>query len=377
MSSEERKSVIHRKAASAREDFDARAMSPSKALRLSLEKCGDRLFGLALTVGTLEQRRLSHAALKEETGDDNLILLLDGQGGARGAALFDLQFAQGLVEVQTMGRVRPGAAPERPLTGTDAAIAAPLVDAVLDGVDRKLEEAMPGHRTLDFRFGDRVGDARGLLLALEAAEFELFRLTVDIGGGAKTGILTLILPAVVLARPEAGTGEAGEGADFDLGELAMQVPVTLDAVLDRVQLSLAEVCALKPGMRLPVNAAAIGRTDLVAASGHVAAQARLGQMNGMRAVRLNGAGGEDAPQPAPGRAQAAPPQAEAPMAKQADGIGAQDAPELASLSATNPPTLTDLPDLPDLPAAGTGALPDLPDLPGGGLPDLSALADLD
>ncbi|MGR3312175.1 FliM/FliN family flagellar motor switch protein [Roseovarius indicus] len=372
MSSEERKSVIHRKALSAREDFDARAMSPSKALRLSLEKCGDRLFSLALTVATLEQRRLTHAQLKEEAGKDDLILLLDGQGGARGAALLDLQFAQALVEVQTTGRVRPGAAAERPMTGTDAAIAAPLVDAMLAGFDEKLDEAAPGHRPIAFRYGDRVGDARGLLLALEAADFELFRMTVDIGGGAKTGILTLILPASVLARPDPATGEAGEAADFDLGDLAMQVPVTLDAVLDRVQLSLAEVCALKPGMRLPVRASAIGKTELVAASGHVAAQVRLGQMNGMRAVRLNGAGGDDAP-PAPGaRAQATPDPPDMPLP---DPGGAPEFPDLASLSSTDPPTLTGLQ---DLPSAEIGALPDLPDLPGaGGLSDLPALADLE
>ncbi|WP_422025132.1 FliM/FliN family flagellar motor switch protein [Roseovarius sp.] len=370
MSGEERNSVIHRKAASAREDFDARAMSPSKALRLSLEKCGDRLFRLALTVGTLEQRRLTHAAVKEEVGADTLILLLDGQGGARGAALLDLQFAQALVEVQTMGRVRPGAAPDRPLTGTDAAIAAPLVDAMLTGFDDTLAEAETGHRPLGFRFGDRVGDARGLLLALEAADYELFRLTVDIGGGARTGILSLILPAAVLARPEPGSGEAGEGAAFDLGQLAMQMPVTLDAVLDRVQLSLAEVCALQPGMTLPVGTSAIGRTELVA-SGHVAAQGRLGQMNGMRAVRLTGAGEEAAPP------RATPEPALAPTPPDPDP--APGFPDLSGLAASEPPTLTALPDLPDLPATG-GGLPDLPDLPGeggdGGLPDLPALADL-
>lgn len=379
MSSEERKSVIHRKAASAREDFDARAMSPSKALRLSLEKCGDRLFQLALIVATLEQRRLAHAAVKDAVGADTLILLLDGEGGARGAALLDLQFAQSLVEVQTMGRVRPGAAPDRPLTGTDAAIAAPLVDAMLAGFDEKMGEAVAGYRPIAFRFGDRVGDARGLLLALEAADFDLFRLTVDIGGGAKTGILTLILPAAALARPEPGAGETGEGASFDLGDLAMQVPVTLDAVLDRVQLSLAEVCALKPGMTLPVASAAIGRTELVAASGHVAAQARLGQMNGMRAVRLSGAG-EDGGRAGPGTAQAVgdPVKADVPP-EQVAGM-----PDLAGLAASEPPTLTALPDLPDLSglSAAGGALPGLPDLPGdgaggGGLPEIPSLADLE
>ncbi len=48
-------SIIHRKARVGREGFDARAMSPSKALRLSLAKSAETLFELALSVITVEQ----------------------------------------------------------------------------------------------------------------------------------------------------------------------------------------------------------------------------------------------------------------------------------------------------------------------------------
>ena len=126
MSFEESNSVIYKKARHAREDFDARAMSPAKALRLAIEKCGDRLFRLALTVCAVEQRGLTHGALKAECSDDCLILLLDGPGGARGSILLDRHFTQALVEVQTMGSVRPGEAVARPFTGTDAARAMAL-----------------------------------------------------------------------------------------------------------------------------------------------------------------------------------------------------------------------------------------------------------
>ncbi len=284
-------SVIQRKARNAREDFDARAMSPAKALRLSLEKSSDRLFALAVTVGTVEQRRLPHAALRQEAGSDNLILLLDGPKGERGAALIDGQFVQALLEVQTMGAVRPGPAAERPFTGTDAAIAAPLAEAMLEEFDVRMEEADARLAPGRFRFGDRVADARALMLALEAPEFELFRFTLDIASGAKTGVMSLVLPQAVLhrAEPPSVTGGKREGA-VGIRDMAMSAPVTLDAVLDRIELPLARVCALEPGMTLPISASAIGQTELVASRGHVAAVVQLGQMNGFRAVRLSGGG---------------------------------------------------------------------------------------
>lgn len=375
MSSDETSSVIHRKARHGRADFDARAMSPAKALRLSLEKCGDRLFRLALTVCAVEQRGVSHAALKDEEMEDALILLLDGQAGARGAALLDRQFVQALVEVQTMGRVRPGPAAERPFTGTDAAIAAPLLDAMLEGFVTTMEEAAPNFRAGQFRFGDRVGDMRGLMLALDAPDFELIRITVDIAGGGKTGVMTLILPAAAFDAPDPAAGEEGRGDRFALGELAMTAPVTLDAVLDRVEMPLAQVCKLAPGMTLPLSASAIGRTELVAARGHVAATVRLGQMNGFRAVRLTGgamadapaAGGEagagrpEAPPELPGEPADGPPE----HFEAGDGKGddAADPPGLPDQDTGGPPDaqVDDLPDLPGL--SGSDDLPGLPDLP--------------
>ncbi|MEL7013855.1 MAG: hypothetical protein AAFO72_11310 [Pseudomonadota bacterium] len=48
-------SVIHRKAKVARDEFDAREMSPAKALRLTMAKTAETLFHLALIVRTVEQ----------------------------------------------------------------------------------------------------------------------------------------------------------------------------------------------------------------------------------------------------------------------------------------------------------------------------------
>jgi flagellar motor switch protein FliM len=85
-----------------------------------------------------------------------------------------------------------------------------------------------------------------------------------------------------------------------LEQSAMNAPVCLEAVLGRVTLPLDKVCKLEPGGLLPFSADRTMQVRLEASQKHVVAVARLGQLNGARAVRLI-PGGEDAPCPAAGR----------------------------------------------------------------------------
>ena len=188
----------------------------------------------------------------------------------------------------------------------------------------------------------------------------------------------------------------------------MTAPVMLDAVLERLQLPLAQVTALKPGMTLAVPTAAINRTELVAARGYVVARVRLGQVNGFRAVRLvTGEEGHqtpvepthakdagsprstsdmtaDRPSLADLDAQAdrpSPPVSSTGLAgadrvlNQSDASselpdllgGALDTPDAPGLAGEEVSPTLDLPevdDLPALPVSADGDLPELPDLPG-------------
>ena len=294
MGTEEKNSVIHRKAIGARSEFDARVMSPAKALRVSLAKVADQMFGLALTVTTVEQRVLAHADIRQEAGDDGLLLLLDGTGGARGAVKVDPQFLTALIEVQTMGAVRRAEADMRPVTRTDAAIVAPLMDAVLRRYDQQLLADDPEYREENYRFGDMIEDARTLSLALEAPQYDLYQLTLDVEDGAKTGILTLMLPHRKPEKPADRAGEVSGGGFASLEKNALEAQVTMDAVLTRVRLPLKEISALSVGMQIPLETGCLAKAELVASGGHVVARVRMGQMNGMRAVRVVVEAGTDA-----------------------------------------------------------------------------------
>ncbi len=285
MSEDTAVSVIHRKAQAARDGFDAREMSPAKALRLALAKSAARLMGLALAVRTVEQTTLPLSQLEDTMGDDGLLILLDGPDQALGAMRLDLQMVAALIEMQLKGRVMEGAAEARPFTHTDAAIAQPLINAVLDGLDETLKEAEIAECARGFRFGDRVADARSLALALSEPEFDHFRLNLDLAGGAKPGVLDLVLPKLPSNPKTEGGGEGGDRA-VKLEQNALNAPVTLDAVLGRMRVPLQDVCDWTLGTILPLSHETLIEARLLAAGRHLVAHVKLGQLNGFRAVRL-------------------------------------------------------------------------------------------
>ncbi|MEI4233362.1 FliM/FliN family flagellar motor C-terminal domain-containing protein [Roseovarius sp. D22-M7] len=308
-------------------------MSQAKALRLSLARAADALFDLALTVATVEQRRVGLADIAEVLHEDGLIVLLDGSDGARGALCLDQQMMAALIEVQTTGRVRKGAAQPRPATRTDAAMTAPLVDALMDGIDSEMGAEIADYQPRGFCFGDRVEDLRGLALTLEADNYDHFRVTVDLASGAKTGCLDLLLPvrAAPPKRNAAADPKTGKGAE--MGDIVLGAPVVLDAVLARITLPLRDACAFEPGQTLPLDREALSATRLLGAGGHLVAEARLGQVNGWRALRLVSAPSaplpdlaEPAPQGTSDRPALRGPESPAKAPRDAAGPKAQTAP---------------------------------------------------
>ena len=287
MDSNDSLSIIHKKARVAREGFDARAMSPAKALRVSLAKTADVALDLALTVSTLEQTVVTTEGLLSKLDEQGLLVLLDGAGGTRGVAVLDCQLVSAIIEKQIAGHVRKGEAAPRSYTRTDAAMVAPFLDATFEGFDTQLEAHIETYTPGVFRFGDKVEDARAMSLMLESGRFDLFRLTVELEEGAKIGVLMVALPCRnPVPTPVDSSEEGAPARQTSLEKLALDATVTLTTVVARLNLPLHEICALKPDMTLPVSASSLGESQLVAHPGHVVADVHLGQVDGMRAVRI-------------------------------------------------------------------------------------------
>lgn len=363
-------SVIHRKAKVARDEFDAREMSPAKALRLSMAKTAESLLQLALVVRTVEQVTVPLQQMESSLGEGGLMIVLDGTDGIRGAAKLDHALVTALIEVQLIGQLRDRMPDPRPFTHTDAAITQPLINEVLNRFHQILSEEDIDSGADGLRFGDMVEDARTLVLGLEAPDFELYRLNADLGPGKRTGLMDIYLPH----RPQLPEGGAHGGLDAlarKLEKAAMNAPVTLDAALARLRRPLNEVLTWAPGTTLVVDPGMLSDGILLGAGDHEVARFKLGQFEGFRAVQLiSDAALEDEPDS----------EAETAQPAESEGSPAQIAPptdgEAAALDPTGENALAEIGlDIsePDAEGAAPAGQDDWPAL--GGLDDVAG--DLD
>ncbi|MFD2739907.1 FliM/FliN family flagellar motor C-terminal domain-containing protein [Sulfitobacter aestuarii] len=353
MTEVDQNSVMRRKARAGQAEAQIRGMSLAKALRLSLAKSAEALLGVAMAaIGiTSEARRGEDFGDLFEAAD--LMLLLDGPEGRRGAALLAPALVGGLIQQQCMGKVLEAEkdAP-RPMTATDAAICAPLLDRLFETAAELLSDA-PEAALLDgLRFGAHVGDARLLQLALEAPEYRLVRITVDLAAGQRQGVLSLLLP---LTPPAAAPGSAPAEAETAgaaapgpvLGEVAMGLRAELDIALTRLSLPLQQISALKPGDVLSLGSARFDAVEVLTITGKQLATGRLGQVGGQRALRLTPAAAKDTG-PQRRREDRGALQQEEP-----DRLGA--APEMETAGVAPPP--------PSPEPAAQPEMPDMSDLP--------------
>lgn len=272
-------------------------MSPVRALRLAAEKAADEDIALVLGVRAVTRQMLDHAGLIAEAPDDALLLLLDGPDGAVGVMMLDPATIAAVIEMQTMGQVLARPLRDRPLTRTDAAMAAPLVDGVLRRFSRNMADQPDSYWTSGFQFGAMIDDRRSLGLALLAADYHLFRMELDLGSALRQGVLNLALP--VRANPDQPRQDAANAAaSLQFQKRVMTAPVRLDAVLCRLSVTLQDLGQLKVGDLLPVPPEALREVSLEAVGRRRVATGRLGQLDGMRALRLNlneAASPQDAP----------------------------------------------------------------------------------
>jgi len=376
-------STIQRKAGAGRPQPDIQAMSAAKALRLALSRTAEEEMGLAATIIDFSELRLPLGGIAGELPKCALIAMITAEDGARGLFVLDHVLMAALIEQMTTGAVRNTAAEERVPTSTDAALASALIDKMLARFEILVSTAANPPDVGGYRYATPLRDPRAIGLTLDDQRYRYYRLTVDLAQGAKTGDMLMFLP---LERPVPsieGVEPPGSWQE-KMEQTVSTAEVTMDAALYRLRLSLSDVMGFEVGQQIPVPRKAVAQVQVEGIDGRVIATARLGQANGLRALRINdpASANEDdtvmGPGPLENPAQigdgdgdSAGPMAGAGDLPPLDGGGG-----LAPLdSAGGLPPLGAAGDLP--PLGGAGDLPpldgagDLPPLGDGGLPPLS------
>lgn len=335
--------VLSKKATAARREQEARVLSPARALRRALSRSADALWGLAIVADGMQQETLVLDACLDGVPRDALVMVLDGPEGAAGAVVLDRATVRSVIEVQTLGRVTSQPLDQRPLTPTDAAMCAPLLDALLGRFSKNLEGHPAQGEYTGYRFGAMVEDTRALSGLMEAAEFHSFLVSVEIGDGLRRGEMLLILPVLPKPQPAAKPDPPRDPLSAKNAGRMQMVEARIDAVLPRVRMPLSAASQLKPGDLLPLPENVLNQVELSAGGVHIASGCRLGQMGGLRAVRVKfPASAKTAARPAePDAEQAKPPKKPA----KTKAI-ASPKPVLEKPSVEEP---VDIPDLPEIP----------------------------
>ena len=374
-----------------------------RALRLGVARTADDLFDLPVAAIGATQDRCMIDDLRRHFNDKWLLMLLEGPDGRFGVASVDPETVMVLIQSQTMGTVFGGTPPDRPFTDTDAALAEPLIDGMLQRAS-ELAEVEHARRCLTGnRFGARAEDVQDLVLELEDDRYRIFELRLDIAHGKVQSVLRLALPDLTEEESDSvANGPRGPHLDQATGVIRAE----LTAVLGRIRMPLSTFSRLKPGTMLELTSGELGKTELRSIEGVKVAIGRLGQTGGLRALRVNE---PDVAPPSPAELAASfEPAGGGPSPLDAmggfgGGMGAMDGMDMGGFDAGDGAMAGGFDDLPDLPAmdfdpgggmdlpdidadpdmtawsgdAEAEGLPDLPDLPplggggdDGGLPDL-------
>ncbi len=286
MATSDANSVLQRKMDASRQTSSGGGRSAAGALRLAMARSADDLFDLAVSVIGALQARVSGDALAAHLSDDRMQVLLDGPGGQLGALSVDRVFLAALIQQQTMRKLTGAEPEERPFTATDAAMIAPLIDEVLKRAGELAEKANERACLEGFKFGARAEDARAVTLAMEADQFRVFDLTLEFADGPLQAAMTLLLPETDTVDEELSENIIPQNST-GLGKAVESAHAELTAVICRMKLPLAELSAMQPGEVLPLVQDDLEHTDLMTITGEKVSSGRLGQISGIRAVRLN------------------------------------------------------------------------------------------
>ncbi len=281
-------SVLRRLLRDAGEAAKSSTVTPARAIRLAMARSAEASVGLSVTVQEVSERVMpldeALAAL-----DDGLMLITLGQGyEIKGFAAVDLQARTAVVEVQTVGRPRDADASPRKITSADAALCAPMITHFLEDLARTAEDTALGGWADDQRAGDLIPDARSAAMMLQDRMLRIVRMTFGLGGGTRMGTILVALPSQT--GPDLMPSPKQPSFADVLQSAVMDAPAELSAVLHRMTLNVAEVEALEVGQMVALSGGSVAGVRLEGPDGDCVAEARLGQVTGLRAVRIERAG---------------------------------------------------------------------------------------
>lgn len=281
-------SVLQRKTGAGQPSSGIPRLTATGALGNALRRAGQDVANVLIAVQSVDQDKAVLEGLLGDLPDRALLCLVEGPESSFGLAILDLGLMAGLVEAQTIGNVSKAAVADRAPTRTDAAICADFVDRTLECFEVEAHGAkldiVP--QVSGYRYALPIMDPEVISLTLANVHYHTFRAEMDLAGGAKQGVLTVILPCDAPARAKQSPATDGDAPEHTIADVAMSCRAELRAILHQVHLPVTDVANLEVGMVIPIPLQALSQVELLDPDDEVVTTCRLGRMYGQRALRI-------------------------------------------------------------------------------------------
>ncbi|WP_106744702.1 FliM/FliN family flagellar motor switch protein [Yoonia maritima] len=279
-------SILRRMAGARDLVADDSPLTSSRAMRLALAKSASDAVGLILTVTTVTDDTLRLDEMLNMIDDTLMLVGLKRDDRLIGIVALDMQLRAAVLEMQMMGALIPRDAEQRVPTATDKTMCDPMLAILLSS----LPDAMPGEEFSGWADGVQIDalieSRREVGLMLNDCAYRVLRMNVDLGTADRQASIMLALPCI--ATKEEQETIPPEPVDWPTAFQATigDAPTNLDAQLHRFKMSLGHAQDLEVGQLIPLHGCTVGSVRLLALDGQVVANAKLGQMGGMRAIRI-------------------------------------------------------------------------------------------
>lgn len=259
-------------------------VSPERAIRLGLSRAFEEELGWRIGVIGVG---LVPAPFEETLAqfDPDWLTLELRKGGVVGFIAIDEDTRSAIIEVLTCHSAMVRRAAHRQATAVDAALVRPILAKALTNISEyalgtEIEDWLSG-----VEIGGQIEHEGQLESRLKPHDYQTAQVSLDFGVGERQGqfMFVLGLPQDQKDEPAPQTSDLAQ----QLAGRVRLAPVTVEAVLHRFRLAGDDVAAFKEGTEIPLDGADLGRVGIFArGSDRALGNARLGQINGMKAVRL-------------------------------------------------------------------------------------------
>jgi flagellar motor switch protein FliM len=261
-------------------------VTSSRAVRLALTKAANDTVGLVLTVGGVADQIMPLDDMLDSLDDGLLLIGLTRADQLVGLAALDMELRAAVVEMQTMGRLSAQKPESRAPTGTDKIMCDPLLGAFLSALPQALAGTTFGGWVDDIQLQDQIDSKRWAGLNLRDCPYRVVRMTTDLGVAEREADIVIALPVITVAQEPDATPPACINWSSAFQASISAAPASLNARLHSFKLPISAAQSLSVGQVVPLPGCTVNSVRLLAPDGKTVALAKLGQVGGMRALRI-------------------------------------------------------------------------------------------